>query len=118
MSPVLFNGSLSWGDGTRGVQATVLCNYFGDRIQRYGIAARDSSQLNGQEDRIPDVIENGRWSVDAKVARRFGKASLTIGARNLLDAATVFTQTGLGGTIVVGRFRTGVVISTGVGYDF
>lgn len=118
MSPVLFNGSLSWGDGARGVQATVLCNYFGDRIQRYGIAARDSSQLNGQEDKIPDVIENGRWSVDAKVARRFGRASLTIGARNLLDAATVFTQTGLGGTIVVGRFRTGVVISTGVGYDF
>jgi outer membrane receptor protein involved in Fe transport len=117
-SPVLLNGSLSYDSPKGDFQATALLNFFGDRIQRYGIAARDSSQLNGAVDKIPDVEERGRWSLDAKVARKWRKATFTIGARNLLDQDAVFIQTGLRGTVIVGRARLGISVSTGVGYEF
>ena len=65
----------------RGFSARVLVNYFGDRISDVG-----SSQA-------PDIIEQGRESVDVVLQQRLGaRFSLRLSAENLTDADYQFTQ--------------------------
>jgi outer membrane receptor protein involved in Fe transport len=64
----------------RGVSARVLYNYFGDRISDVG------------SNEAPDIIEQGRGSLDVVLAKRFGKLGLRLTLENLTDTEHLFTQ--------------------------
>ncbi len=64
----------------RGVSARVLYNYFGDRISDVG------------SNEAPDIIEQGRGSLDVVLAKRFGKVGLRLTLENLTDTEHEFTQ--------------------------
>jgi outer membrane receptor protein involved in Fe transport len=64
----------------RGFSTSVLYNYFGDRISDVG--------ANG----APDVVEQGRGSLDVVLAKRFGKVGFRLTLENLTDAEYLFTQ--------------------------
>jgi len=63
-----------------GFSARVLYNYFGDRISDVG--SNDA----------PDILEQGRSSLDAAISRRFGKLKLQLSMDNLTDPEYLFTQ--------------------------
>jgi outer membrane receptor protein involved in Fe transport len=63
-----------------GVSARVLYNYFGDRISDVG------------SNEAPDIIEQGRGSLDVVLAKRFGKLGLRLTLENLTDTEHLFTQ--------------------------
>ncbi len=64
----------------RGFSTSVLYNYFGDRISDVG--------SNG----APDIVEQGRGSLDVVLAKRFGKVGFRLTLENLTDAEYLFTQ--------------------------
>lgn len=74
----LFNATAEMMVG--GFTARVLYNYFGDRISDVG--SNDA----------PDILEQGRGSLDAVVSKRFGKVKLQLSADNLTDPEYLFTQ--------------------------
>ncbi|MEZ5294167.1 MAG: TonB-dependent receptor [Vicinamibacterales bacterium] len=65
---------------TGGFSARVLVNYFGDRISDVGA------------NKAPDVLEQGRGTVDVVVGQKFGRFTVRFAADNLTDAAWRFTQ--------------------------
>jgi hypothetical protein len=117
-SPWLVNGSLSYDSPEGGFSATLLANYFGDRVSRFG------ETLTGVQDGepvvffIPDVLEKARITVDAKVRKRIGPWSLSLAGQNLTNNQVLFVQQLEEGDVIAGRFRLGVNVSFGVGYDF
>ena len=65
----------------KGFSARVLFNYFGDRISDVG------------SNQAPDIIEQGRETVDFVVQQRLGpRFNLRLSAENLTDADYAFTQ--------------------------
>ena len=62
--------------------ARLLWNYFGDRISDVGSLG------------LPDIIEEGRSSVDVVVSQRWDALSLKVAFENLLDDPFLFTQAG------------------------
>ena len=111
-SDLLANLNLLYLDESRGFEASVLMNYFTDRIVRYGVASISSGQIQ----QVPGVSEQGRLSLDAKVRRRVGKATWSLSARNLTDNEVIFYQPYVGGRTRTGYLRPGVSVSVGVGY--
>jgi outer membrane receptor for ferrienterochelin and colicin len=74
----LFNLS---GDFTaRGFSARVLVNYVGDRISDVGA------------NQAPDVVEQGRGTLDFVVGQRLGRLNVRFSADNLTDTEYRFTQ--------------------------
>jgi hypothetical protein len=63
-----------------GFSGRVLVNYFGDRISDVG------------SNQAPDVVEQGRASVDLVVGQRFGRFNVRFTIDNLTDADYLFTQ--------------------------
>jgi hypothetical protein len=63
-----------------GFTARALVNYFGDRISDVG--------ANG----APDVIEEGRGSLDVVLGQRLGRFNVRFAADNLTDSVYLFTQ--------------------------
>jgi hypothetical protein len=109
-SPYLLNVSLAYGDPAGRFTGTVLVNYFGDRIARYG-------QLSG-EFKPPDLIERGRVSVDGKVQQRVGPhLSWSLSAKNLTDQAVHYVHRTPTGAVTAGSYHTGVSVSVGFGYS-
>lgn len=75
----LFNLTAEYA--TRGFSARVLVNYFGDRISDVG------------SNQAPDILEQGRETVDFVVQQRLGsRLNLRLSAENLTDADYRFTQ--------------------------
>ncbi len=112
-SDALANLSLFYTDPDRGLDASLLFNHFTDRIVRYGIA----SVSNGEPQVVPNVMEQGRTSVDAKLRLRWGKGlSLSLSGRNLLDAEVIQYQDSDAGRTRTGYFRPGTTVSLGMGY--
>ncbi len=111
-SPWLVNASLGYESAQRTFSATVLGNWFGDRIVRYGQASRLST------DQAPNLYERGRFSLDAKLSRRFNRMNWTLGARNLMNVPVVFYQEVNRGVSESGRIPQGINFSMGMGYDF
>jgi hypothetical protein len=66
-----------------GFSGRVLYNFFGDRITDVGSLG------------LPDIIEQGRHSLDLVLQKDFGPLGLKLSADNLLDADYEFTQGGL-----------------------
>jgi hypothetical protein len=112
-SDLLVNGSLAYrsSDGRR--DATVLVNWFSDRILRYGIATLGSTGFNA----FPNVIEQGRISLDAKVRQRIGRATASLSLRNLTDNEVIYSLDGPS-RLLTGYLRPGIGVTLGVGYAF
>ena len=63
-------------------------------------------------------MEQGRVGVDAKLRRKVGRASVSLSARNLLDAEVIYYQSSTIGRTRTGYVRPGVNVSLGLGYAF
>jgi TonB-dependent receptor len=74
----LFNLTAEYG--RRGFSARFLINYFGDRISDVGA------------NQAPDVIEQGRGSLDLVVGQRIGRFNVRFSVDNLTDSDYLFTQ--------------------------
>ena len=79
-SETLFNvtGEALFG----GFSTRVLFNYFGDRISDVGA------------NQAPDIIEQGRPSLDVVFGQRLGKLAVRLTLENLTDSDYEYTQTG------------------------
>jgi outer membrane receptor for ferrienterochelin and colicin len=113
-SPYLINANLTWAPRARRLSASVLYNYFADRVTRYGTA---SQQGEGQG---PNLYEAGRGQLDAKL--EFGvsaRGSLSLSARNLTNSRTEYYHPSAShGNVQAGYAREGVTFSVGFGYAF
>lgn len=94
-----------------GFEVSVLGNYFSDRVYRYGDVVQDVVPRV-----VADVLEQGRFGLDAKVRKRFRRMNVSFSARNLTDNEVRFTQQSDNGRLQVGYLRPGVNVSLGVGY--
>jgi outer membrane receptor protein involved in Fe transport len=89
----------------RGFSTRLLVNYFGDRISDVG--SNDA----------PDIIEQGRGSVDLIFSQRFGRLNFRLGLENLTNAEYLFTQ-GEGSVEQTQRiFKLGRTIGLSVGVN-
>ncbi len=86
----------------RGFSARMLFNYFGDRISDVG------------SNQAPDILEQGRETVDVVVQQKFGsRFNLRLNAENLTDADYLFTQ----GTEHQRLFKLGRVFGFSLGIN-
>ena len=83
----------------RGFTARALVNYFGDRISDVGA------------NQAPDVIEQGRSSLDVVVTQRIGRFSVRFATDNVTDADYLYTQ----GTETQRLYKLGRSFSLSVG---
>ena len=111
-SPMVINGNLGYTSQDARFSATILLNYFDDRIARYGVAITPTNP------RLPDIIERGRQSLDIKVARTFGSVNLSLAAKNLTNERVEFFQESSSGPVLTGAYDLGVTWSFGITYDF
>lgn len=107
-SPFLLNANLVYSNPESRTSASLLLNYFGDRVARYG-------GLLGIGVIPPNVIEKGRYSLDAKVSQGFGAMRISVGATNLTNEKPRFI---VEGTDLVTRTSTvGTSWNLGLSYD-
>ena len=78
--------------------ARLLWNYFGDRISDVGSLG------------LPDIIEEGRSSVDVVLSQRWDAFSLKVAFENLLDDPFLFSQAGREQRV----FKLGRAVSFGI----
>jgi hypothetical protein len=64
----------------RGFTGRLLVNYFGDRISDVG------------SNQAPDIVEQGRTSMDLVLGQRFGRLNVRFSVENLTDSDYLFTQ--------------------------
>lgn len=113
-SPYLFNVNLNYSSAPAQVTGSVLLNYFADRIVRYGIVNLTTSGAV----KIPDAVEQGRLTLDAKVAKAFGTLTVTLSGKNLTNSISQVTQQTAVGDVPILQVGTGTEIKLGFGYDF
>jgi hypothetical protein len=94
----LFNGIFEFAAGS--FSSRLLVNYFGDRISDVG--------ANG----APDIIENGRPTLDLVFGQTVGRFGVRLNVENLTDSAWIFTQ----GSEEQRVFKLGRTVSVSVGY--
>ncbi|MBC7895854.1 MAG: TonB-dependent receptor [Cytophagaceae bacterium] len=113
-SPFLFNGNVNYVDSRGRFEASMLYNWFGDRISRYGFrSGGGTASVQG-----PNIVEDGRGTLDVKVQwRALPKWRVTVSGKNLTDNRIAFHQDTDRGRIRTGLARGGIGISLGVGYD-
>ena len=86
----------------RGFSARVLVNYAGDRISDVGA------------NQAPDIIEQGRETVDVVLTQRLGsRFSFRLSGENLTDAEYLFTQ----GTATQRTFKFGRTLGVSFGLN-
>jgi hypothetical protein len=111
-SRYLFNGSLYYTNPDRGLSASVLYNYFDDRVTLYGIFIPGVGKT-------PDIIEKGRGTLDAKLTKTFSRFTASLSGRNLTNQLVQETQlTNTGPAVLSGLSRPGVSLSLSLGYAF
>ena len=99
----LFNFSAAYV--IRGFSSRILYNYFGDRISDVGA------------NEAPDIIEQGRGSLDVVFAQKIGGLGVRLTFENLTDSEYLFTQ-GEGAQRQDQRvFRPGRTIAISFGYN-
>jgi hypothetical protein len=111
----LGNASLTWQSAGGGFEASVLGQYVGERVRRYGDRTYDQS--TGTFYRTPDSWELARLTIDARLAKTVGSFSVSLSGRNLTAEPFESVQE----TVEVGRlptsFESGVrSFSLSVGY--
>jgi outer membrane receptor protein involved in Fe transport len=77
----LANGALTWMSPDGGFEASVLGQFVGDRVRRYGDRTYD--QASGGYFRTPDSTELGRLTIDARISKSLGSVSVSLSGRNL-----------------------------------
>jgi hypothetical protein len=89
-----------------GFATRLLFNYYGDRIADVGA------------DGAPDIVEQGRGSVDLVVSQRWRAFGVKLNLENLTDSAFLFTQGT--GTIerTQRRFKLGRTVGVSFSYNF
>jgi outer membrane receptor protein involved in Fe transport len=95
----LFNGTAELTVGR--LQTRLLYNYFGDRISDVG------------SNEAPDIVEQGRGTLDAALSLRLGKLNLRLIGENLTDTRYLFTQ----GPEEQRVFKLGRTIAVSFGLD-
>jgi TonB-dependent receptor len=98
----LFNVSADYT--VAGFSARVLFNYFGDRISDVGA------------NEAPDIIEQGRGSLDLVFAQRLRGLNIRLNLENLTDSDYLFTQT-LTEQKDQRRFTLGRTVALSFGYN-
>lgn len=90
----------------RGFAARLLVNYYGDRISDVG------------SNQAPDIVEQGRPSVDLNFNQRIGRLGVRFGVENLTDSEYRFTQ-GEGANEFRQRlYQFGRTFTLSFGYNF
>lgn len=100
----VFNGIFQW-ERQAGTVARALLNYQGDRLADVGA------------NRLPDIIERGRWGLDAIFIQPFGAArqwTFKFSAKNLLNQEYLFSQ----GDKTQRSYNTGRTFSLSLSYSF
>jgi hypothetical protein len=87
-----------------GFSTRVLVNFFGDRISDVGA------------NEAPDIIEEGRTTVDLVFSQRWRGFGVRLNLENLTDADYFFTQTFAGDEAAQRRFKLGRTVSLSVSY--
>jgi hypothetical protein len=114
-SPHLVNASIGWISGNGMFGVTVLGNYFADRIIRYGLITPIETGL----EIIPDVVEQGRFTLDAKASATLPNGwTMSLSGQNLTNTSLLYTQETAEGDVPVAQSELGVRISLGVSYAF
>jgi hypothetical protein len=86
-SPWLANGSLSYGSSKDRFSASLLANWFDDRVRSYGATSNDTTSKAAQ---VQNVFERGRTTIDAKVQIRVAGAAISISGKNLTNQAVEY----------------------------
>jgi outer membrane receptor protein involved in Fe transport len=84
--------------------ARVLVNYFGDRISDVGA------------NQAPDIIEEGRGSLDLVFGQRLRGLNIRLTLENLTDTDYLFTQT-LDTPSTQRLYKLGRTVAVSVGYN-
>jgi TonB-dependent receptor len=111
LSTYVGNTNLVYANPDLGLSASVLYNYFSDRISLYG-------DIDGNGNKTPDIVEEGRGTVDVKLSKTFGPVSASISASNLTNELMVQTQRTAAGPQVVGMSEVGTSLSLSLGFSF
>jgi hypothetical protein len=113
---MLANGSLTYSHPEGMLEASVLYNYFGERVRRYG----QSIDVGTAFIRPPDVIELARGTLDAKLSVGITEhLSVSASARNLTDEQIRWVQpTSQAGRVTVSTEPIGVSGSVSLKYAF
>ncbi|MCG6920370.1 MAG: TonB-dependent receptor [Acidobacteria bacterium] len=100
-SPHVANAMLELRNRSQDLFGRVLVNYFDNRIADVGVLG------------TPDILEEGRTTLDVVVTKTFGTWALRLTGTNLTDAEYLFTQGGQFQRL----FKEGRSISLGVSYS-
>lgn len=112
-SPHLVNVNLGWNAPDGRLGATVLLNYFDDRVVRYGLITPTADGL----EIVPSVVERGRLTLDAKLTAELSRAwRVSASAQNLTGARVRLVQSTLAGPVDVGLAAIGRTFSLGMSY--
>ena len=87
-----------------GFSTRLLFNYFGDRISDVGA------------NQAPDIIEEGRGSLDVVFAQRISRLGIRLALENLTDSDYLFTQT-LNVADTQRLYKAGRTIALSFGYN-
>ena len=98
----LFNAAAEYA--LRGFSARVLFNYFGDRISDVGA------------NQAPDIIEEGRGSLDLVLAQRIRGLGIRLTLENLTNSDYLFTQT-LTAAETQRLYKPGRTVAISFGYN-
>lgn len=112
-SPWLFNGNLNWVDPRGRFEASMLYNWFADRISRYGFRSGGGTDAR----QGPNIIEEARGTLDGKAQwKATAQWSVTLTGKNLTDNRVKFRQDTNRGHIQTGLATPGISVSFGVSY--
>ena len=110
-SPWLLNANLNWVDPRGRMEASVLYNWFDDRVSRYGFRS------GGGGEQGPNIIEEGRGTLDAKVQWKASRQwTVTMTGKNLTDNRVTFRQDTRRGAVQTGYAQPGIGVSLGVSH--
>ncbi|MGH7575333.1 MAG: TonB-dependent receptor domain-containing protein [Longimicrobiales bacterium] len=111
LSKYVANASLSYSNTDADLTATVLYNYFDDRLSLYG-------DIDGNNNKTPDIIEQGRGTLGFKVTKGFRGITASLSGNNLTNEVVRESQETDAGVFPVGFARPGVSLSLSLGYAF
>jgi hypothetical protein len=114
-SPYILNLGLNYDDPARRLGASVLYNYFADRVYQYGSSGVSGGQVNV----VADQIEQSRGTLDAKLTKGLGPITVSLAGKNLTNEPVLVTQRSQAGkTVPVAFYRRGYDLSFGVACDY
>ncbi|MEZ5044330.1 MAG: TonB-dependent receptor [Saprospiraceae bacterium] len=105
-SPLVANANLSYTDNSKGWDAILAYNYFGDRLFSTGVEG------------TPDIFERGRAQLDFSVSKKIGRFQVKLRGQNLLDPNYETFSEFRGTEYIYSRYKRGGTYSVGLSYGF